>query len=368
MSDIFRSKENALNDITVHAVDDLNQLQALRPFLESATAEGRKHNVAFDYSYILTAWKLLSQERGAELKVVEVRRNQATVAVWPLYLDHGSRAMRHLGSGSNEEYAGLIGRSIDAPIAEAAVKWALGECDMLEVYNLAPSDPLSLALQRTDHVKIKCTSPIITVGSDPNAWRSSKSKSFRQNIKNARNRLSRFGDVKSGLVDPRDGIDFAKWIFATKRKWLLDRKITQNWLHQTLPHVFFQNMMSDFSSNVRGYALTLDGNYVAGSIIFLGDDVEFFVVANDENYKSFSPGQLLLDGLVDFAADRGSRIDLRLNLEGYKLRWTDAYEDRFTYYASATLKGRHQVMMKRLKLTIQSIRQVAGGWRRRFRG
>lgn len=345
--------------LCVRVISDPAELPDLRTacvVLRSASAD---RPAALDLPYFYSAWDAVVEGR---LHIVAIGRGLELAALWPLYVSDGT--VRLLGSGSNEEYGGILGR-IDETMAELALDAALAGGRTLEVYNLRPDDPLTRAIEKHGRFhRMIVHSPIISIDGSADAWRAGKSKSFRQTIRNARNRLAKLGHLAIGRVDKADAGTFTRWLFDTKRQWLDANGVGASWIRQPQSERFFASLIGDPASNVIGFALTLDGSYVAGSILLLSKDIEFFLVANDPSFAQFSPGQLVLDGLIDFAADAGTNIDLRITQDAYKLRWADRSEDRVSYIVARDWRGLAPVLRSRVRGGLLSVRTHLGRVRR----
>lgn len=346
--------------LRVTVVDDIEAVVSLRPECRALREGSADRPVALDLPYFAAGWRVAAMASDARLRVVVIERNDTPVAIWPLYLDQRSGIIRHLGCGSREEYAGALG-IMDAETCGEALNRLRGEGDAIEVYNLRPGTPLCAAIESNGpFLKTSVYSPIITVGDDPDAWRKAKSKSFRQSIRNNRSRLSRLGEIDVAPVPVEKADAFSRWMFATKREWLDSKGIGKNWIRSSASEAFFADLLGQSGSNVIGFAVTLDGKYIAGAFLLLARDIEFFVVANDAAYSAFSPGHLLLDGLVDFAADRCSDIDLRITQDEYKMRWADRTEERVSYVVALNWRGRTLIARRKMVARAKIVRRIAG--------
>lgn len=345
-----------------------DELRAIAPALDALVDRSADRSVSFRAAYLLAAWTVASTNGSNQLRVVTIEEAGVLVAVWPLYLDAPKRVVRHLGCGCNEEYAGLLQAAPGRlDVAELALSTIVPEADLLEAFSLRDGDPLGDAIvRRTFHYRGEVRSPVVqTAGcASGEAWRKTKSKSFRQGLRNARNRLaSEVGAVATGVVDA-DHDAFVDWLFAQKRTWIAARGIKHSWIDRPTSPAFFKTLLAEPSSGVVGFAVTAAGQWVAGAILFLSNDVEYFVTTHDPAFARFSPGQLILDGVVDLACARGANLDLRITLDDYKLRLTDTIEERSTYRVALQRGGRNAVRLARLRRVIRRARVHVGKARR----
>jgi CelD/BcsL family acetyltransferase involved in cellulose biosynthesis len=356
--------------LIVRFLKSTEELLALAPALDALVDRSADRSASFRASYLLAAWHgVAATQRTNQLRVLTIEEAGELVAVWPLYLDEAKRVVRHLGCGCNEEYAGLLQAApARRDLAELALSTIMPEADLLEVFSLRAGDPLGDAIaRRTFHYRGDVHSPVVqTAGyASGDAWRKSKSKSFRQGIRNARNRLEKeLGTVATGLVDA-DRDAFVDWLFAQKREWIAARGIKDSWIDRAASPAFFKVLLAQPSSGVVGFAVKAGGGrLVAGAILFLSNDVEYFITTHDPAFARFSPGQLILDGVVDLTCARGANLDLRITLDDYKLRLTETIEDRYTYRVALKPGGRNAVRLARLRRVIRKARVSVGKGRR----
>lgn len=350
--------------LTVTVVRDPEEMRFMRPDCRGLRLASDAKQVAIDLPYFAQAWETVAKEGDVRLRIIAVERDDTPIAIWPLYLDRKTNTLRHLSCSSFEEYAGALWAEPSEEVAELLVSAALREASVIEAYNLLPDDPLAKALRRRpikhiSHVR----SPIIRVAGHETGeeWSRHKSRSFRQTIRTGWNGLRKMGKVEARLTEPAaEGGRFVDWFFETKRQWAAERGEARNWLHNPRSSTFFKQVLAKPESGVQAFQVTCDGHIVAGVILLMSKDIEFFAMCTDPAYSAFSPGHLLLDALVDLGAKRGQDIDLRITQDGYKLRWADDFEDRETIVVASNFAGARIVAAKKLRTMKSAARKIAG--------
>lgn len=361
-----------------HTLSTANGLAAIEAWLPEwrALQQAAPAPIACDPDWVGLAWThVAARERGAELLILSARDAAGDlVLIWPLYRvrEGGTVRIRHLGSGSKEEYAGPLLK--DGAPAGHLLASALAELgrhgDVLEVYNLPQSAPWLAGLTRERACWTGATrSPIISTSgfASGEEWRRGKSANFRQQIRAKRKRLEKLGTVRSGVTSPEDIAAFVDWTFDQKAGWVQEHAIADSWIERPASRAFFKAAMADMPERVIGIDVRLDGKRVASVILFLADHSEFFVTTYDPEFSAYSPGLLVLDAVVDHACEHELDVDLRLTTDSYKLRWADRFEDRRTLFIALTGSGRRAVLATNVTQRVRQVRKRAAALIRKMR-
>ena len=295
---------------------------------------------------------------------------------WPLAIRTigGMRVARHIGGGSDEEYAGpLVDGSVGVAGAVAAALAVLrGAADALWVFNMAAHGPVAVALADAGLARVgqPISSPVVQCGNfaDLAGWRRTLSKNLRATLGNDRRRLERLGRFESVIVGPADAAAFCDWFFATKCQWLDQRGIGENWLRRSECRAFYADAIRDSTATgVFGAALTLDGHWIAGNICLDSDPIELVATTFDRQYRRYGPGSLVYEDVVAHGIASGRNVDLRITWENYKGRWTNADEPRTTLLLALTPRGLPMVWRQALRLQVKALRRRLGALKRRWR-
>lgn len=306
-----------------------------------------------------------------------VWQGERLVLAWPLVIRRarGVRIARHIGCGNDEEYAGpLVAADVDtAAVLAATLPMLRGVIDALWVFNLAGDKPVLAILAGSGLFSARQTflSPIVRCGqyADVAAWRKSQSKSFRAVLGNDRRRLAKQGKLESITIAPAQALDYCQWFFAMKCQWLDARGIQSSWLRRAECQAFFVDALQDQTrSGVFATALTLDGAYIAGSLCFDGDPIEFFSTAFDPDYSRFGPGSLAYEDLVAIGAASGRDLDLRISRDTYKLRWTSVGDRGSTLLIALGVRALPMTSAFALRQSWTRLRRWLGARKRRWQG
>lgn len=361
------------NTVRVEIIRRLEDLEATRRDWEALALTANSFSAAQTIDYAIAGWQVTPKAAETELAVILLWRGEKLVCVWPLYTRKigGITVATHMGSGSNEEYAGpLIFQDEDAEkTASLALDEARKISDALEVYAMDPTSPMGRLLDGIGGFKYRnlLRSPTISLRdhADFAAWFSTKSKSFRQGLRYDRKRLSQLGQLEfASTVGSLDGQELVTWLFANKRAWLTERGIGESWIRDPQGEGFFSALLSRKAprtpsvGEVLGFALKLDGQIIAGCICLRSDKLlEFFITGFDARHGAFSPGNLMIEDCVRWACERRLDFDFRLNTDPYKLRWIDRFDDRLTVILASGLRGARRPIQFGARRAVRRTRQ-----------
>lgn len=358
-----------VGNVRVERLGTLADLQAHRDAW-SALASGAP--VAHKPAYVEAAWN--SGLCAGDLLILMAYQGDQLVAVWPLYTSRkmSCTTVRHVGNGGREEYAGpLLAPDMDPePILAALWDAARREGDLIELYNLdadGPADRFFRQVPASGRIVGAIVCPITHMnGVVWDAWFATKSKNFRSDLKRKRKRLESAGALAFRRVPAADAEPFARWCVEVKRLWLDAHKIGESWLRPDEIISFYGGLM-DRDAGVEGFALELDGQVIAGVICLLGGGIcEYYLTVYDERFRDGSPGNLLIEDLSKWCAQRGLDLDFRFPSYDYKERWSDGHRTVNTIVlalspaGSLMLAGRRaQRLVRRARSAIKKIALLA---------
>lgn len=369
-------KLEAILGLDLVVCDAEAQLLALAPEWEGLRARVSRHSAAQGFAYTLAAWRALPKTPDVRLAVIAARRDGALVGLWPLYVSRqgGHTVACHLGTGSREEYAGPLLQDTppDREAGERMLEVAKGLADVLRAYNLFASG-LAADILAADHSFRRYSiakSPIINaVGHESHAkWMSSLSKSLRHELRGGRRRASRGGELTfERMAGPVDGPACVDWIFARKREWLSGRGIHGSWMFDDQARAVYAALVSPPAAptgqtdDIEVHALKLDGRIIAASLDLNGPDrLEAITSARDPGFEDAPLGSLLFEDRAALAVGRGVRMDLRLTMEAYKLRWADGFDQFDSFQIACTPKGRAVVAVEIVQKAVRRFRATWG--------
>ena len=332
-------------------------------------------SAAQSFEYAVAGWQSMPAVRETRLAVIAIWRGQTLECVWPLYVrrDGWKMVAYHLGSSSNEEYAGpLIHSDNPAEVFDLALMRAKSLSDMLKVFNVSEASPAyrQLCANPTFRHRGHARSPVVRVKgvADMDTWLATKSRSFRQGLRADRRRLGALGDVRFvRMAGPVDGPACVDWIFEQKRRWLKGRARHPSWINEAQGRVFFTSLASEPAHDVIGvgdvlvHALKAGDITLAASICLMSaDKVEFYVMAVNPEYGAYSPGSLLTQDCLDLAIQRGVDFDFRITGDAYKMRWIDGYDHYEGFWIACTAKGYVALVIDKIRIGIRAFRAANG--------
>lgn len=239
-------------------------------------------------------------------------------ALLPLFTLEGGRHVLPLGAGTTD-WLGLVGE-VDSDRLLADVARLLPESVVLDLPNLSPGSPLVRAATPPGwRDEVGEGEPCPGLDLPPRL-----SKSLRQNLRTARNRLDRQGRVEIARVAAPDipaaldslfRLHGARWQGRGEPGVLADPDV-QAFHRRAAP-------LLEAAGILRLYALALDGRTVG---VLHGVSAKgrfrYYIGGHDPGFAAASPGSLLIAHAMDAATLDGCRLfDLLRGQEPYKYRW-----------------------------------------------
>lgn len=351
--------------LSAQVLGDLADLRAIQAEWADLCARASAYSATSSPDHATAAWAALDAPDDCRLAVIAVRSGGRLAGLWPLFVrDEGRKTVaRHLGNGSDEEYAAPL---IEAGAGEAAVAARLlaearGQADLLIVRNLPLPGLMAETVASARGLKFRwedtCSVVSLAGVESFEAWAAPKSKSFRYDLRNERKRLAALGRLESRtMVGPADGPRFADWLFEAKRRWAGDRGLQDSWLHSDQGRRHLAALLSrPGDHDVFGQAILLDDEIIAGgSVVVSRGRLEFFVTVFDPAHARNRPGNLLNEDLVRIGIARGLDLDFRMMRAGYKDRWADRREPIASFWIANSLKGALAVAAQHARVRLRN--------------
>jgi len=336
-------------------------------------------------SLVADACALAGAQARFEPLVLVLRRGGAVAGIWPLRVFRfGTRRFACDLADPFGQYADLVLSPMLAPTeAVPAALAALGGLGF---------DGLVLRKVRADSVLAEglgtvgpplgpsAGAPRVVLSrfSHFDAYRATISVSTRKKLRNARNRLSRHGDLAAVEARGRDGAGLIRLAARNRRAWLEAQGLTSTaFSHPAFPHLVETLAQGGAPAlDARAFALTLaaadaPARPVATQWGFVhGGAYVAYVTAKDPAFDGFSPGRLHLNDVIAALAHDGvGTIDLLMPDMPYKASVateTSVVQDRgvpLTSAGAAILKGWYGFARPTLRAAFLSL---PSGLRRRI--
>lgn len=366
---------SAQNDLSATVVRDLAGLLALKAPWAVLFEEVASASATLTPIYAETAWRIVASRNGA-LRIIAIRRGARLVCVWPLYVRREGliQVARHLGRGSDEEYAGPLVVA-DGP-GDLALRLALDvakqQADVLRIFNIRRPSALAALLDdgATPRHRQEMIAPVLTAEGFPSleAWLKTKSSNFRKGLRRDRRRLAETGDLRlQRMICPADVAAVVGWLFDRKLALVTDNGVPGSWICRPESRWFFESLLNEpeTDSHASVFALTLDGAIVSAAILYVTSYMELVMLAYADQHAAQSPGHLMLESAVRLALGRGVDCDFRFGPVPYKLRWSDRLDTRATYALATTPYGIPTLWSETVSSIVKAGRRLAGAWVRR---
>ena len=330
---------------------------------------------------------------GHDLLPLVVRSDSGElVGAAPFYVSrakerHGIRWLTLIGQRNTYgEYLDILGRpGYEREVAEVVVDHLLGagrsRWDVLYIQRMlhdAKMRPhLAEAFERRrcrTRTVTTAPSPYLALPTDKSEILSHASKNLRQQVRQARNRVDRLGDVE--LLIAGDNVDydeaFDEMIRLHHMRWARGGAFGDEAKQQ-----FFRRFGARLLERGEMFLplLAVDGKAIAARYDFAYDGKLWCVQGGwDEEYKAARPGMALTMMTLEWGVDNGmTEYDFLAGSQGYKFRWSTGQRELVAFQAANkwTPKGR-AYSLARLSPTVTragkrlapTAKRAAGGIRR----
>ncbi len=344
-------------------VDVISSIRMMRGLEQEWTALAQRSDcrASAGYAWALAGWMHVAAPRGAELRVITVRDGGKLVGVWPLvrYTDRHASRIRPLGSESSEYTELLIAPEANST-AVARLIWQAAETlgDALQLPYVRPGSPLAHLIQTCHHPMTRdaIAAPWVSFDTHPNFsdYRDGVNKRRREAIARNGRRLARQGRVE---IRQEDNLAaravLLDWILDQKTAWLRRTGLASDWLGRPEYRAFLHQLaaIAGDASPLRLVALLVSGQPVAG-FVFSADDswLEFFIIAHDPAWESFSPGSQLLERCLGWSHATARNFDFRIGDERYKSSWANQTCNVTSHHIALTRRGLLPVATEAMRL------------------
>jgi CelD/BcsL family acetyltransferase involved in cellulose biosynthesis len=342
-------KPDSVTDLRCTVLTRFEDFAALEAAWNELYAATRQRTANLHFSFIAAAWEAVCQPQGDAFRCILIHDGDQMVGGWPFALRRRGRGVAAYlpGTGPNEEYGDPLirggARELDTARAFLAPLGALA--DSCWLFNLRDGSPMDRAAREARALYIHretARSPILEapISTTREAWLAGKSRSFRQGLAYDRRRLAQLGPVAFRDVDEACERDATiDWIFATKRAALGAAGKTWSWVFDDGAVALLKRAAAN-CSDIRVCVLGVAGETAAAAILLDSPGtLEYFVTAYNPAHRAYSPGNLMVEALVQGCFEDGRAFDFRLTDAPYKRRWIDGVRPHNHYVLGVTPHG-----------------------------
>jgi CelD/BcsL family acetyltransferase involved in cellulose biosynthesis len=327
------------SDLTWAIIDSEEEFCALQPEWDAIALARPNASFYHQFAWAYTAWRVDCKPRGMRLHVVTARHEGRIVLIAPVCRDRLgpwriARWVVPLRHGSCD--------ILTLPVPEATgwveQAWAqivAGPFDLV-FCRLARSDsrlwPLLTRVPLRRRV-YHTLAPAIEAGryKDGRHYLSTRSKNYRFKMNQSRSRLQREGKLCFRVVE--DAAEFPSildWMEYHKLEWLKSRRHESPHPHR-MGWRFIQEVVkiAHGTGNMMLCEITVDGKRIAAALNFITNQrLDVNTISMDYIWQKYSPGQLIVHELVQWAFDHGMMIiDIGTGDQRYKYRVADSEEN-----------------------------------------
>jgi CelD/BcsL family acetyltransferase involved in cellulose biosynthesis len=285
--------------------------------------------------------------QGAKVKLIAARNASGLVGLWPLALWREGifRVLRPVSCGSDDEYSlPLAAPEVEEEVLQAILAAAMTiPCDKIWFVNVKTGSALACLLERPAYAalqKRRFTHVIYEVDLARFAtWEdylAERSKRHQKNRARLKRRLAEQGKVELNWCrTPEDAEVVLNWVFDAKARWARQRRIDAPWLENRRVRDFWIELSKrvDLADLPLVAYLKLDGRPIAGLLNLVGEiSLEFYITAYDETFWQYSPGEQLIEFLLQWCLENRKNADFRRAATDYKERVADR-QTLFSSYA-----------------------------------
>jgi CelD/BcsL family acetyltransferase involved in cellulose biosynthesis len=318
---------------SVQTLGSAGDLDALRDAWESLIARCPGHSQAQTPVYgALAIERALA--RGAKIRLIAARDNSGLVGLWPLVLRREG-AFRVSCGNEQELNLPLVARDAGAGALEAILDAAMSlRCDIFRFKFVRPESELARLLGRPPYAALR-RRQIFEKGYEVGmtryaTWQDYLDLRSRKNHRNRQRRLRRLceqGEVEFGWCrTPADAAAVLNWVFDAKSRWARERRIDAQWLEARDVRDFWLELTKrmDLTNLPLVAYLKFEHRPIAGLLNLIGDSsVELFITAHDEAFSQYSPGEQLIEFLMQWCVENRRDADLGVTRSDHKERLAD---------------------------------------------
>ena len=176
------------------------------------------------------------------------------------------------------------------------------------------------------------------------AYRRDQRPKYRQDQRRHLRRLGERGKVSFEILVSLSEIEqTVHWMLAQKRDWFRRRGMGRDWQVSDSYERFVAALARDaLASGELVVAVSrLSGQILGAELGFVrGSHLELYLTAYDRDWKSFAPGLLALDELIEWAFEKGlSTVNFRTGDEPYKRHFLTKEELVSSFLVPCTESG-----------------------------
>ncbi|MGH6926506.1 MAG: GNAT family N-acetyltransferase [Propylenella sp.] len=293
-------------------------------------------------------------ERSAqkfEPLVVTLRDRGKLVGLLPL--QRVALGMTRIATGFGEPYQQYTDVLLapDAPKNAAArlldAASRLPGCEGVSLLKIRDDSPLAALLAERGAIRSnEDAAPFVdlTPFADFKAYYATINAKTRKNMRNARNRLARGGELLHRvLTDPAEIDALVARAHAGRERWLEELGLTSRAFRDPTFGAFARSLAEPASGlAVMAMSLTLDGRPVADQWGFVFNNRYYAYVATwAPEFEEASPGKLHLEEVIRSCHERGIAVaDFLMPAVRYKFTWTDQAVPVADYSLPLSLRAR----------------------------
>jgi CelD/BcsL family acetyltransferase involved in cellulose biosynthesis/SAM-dependent methyltransferase len=338
--------------LTIEEVRDQTALQKLVPEWQDLWQRSLRATPFQTPAWLFSWWRTFAP---GELFTITVRRDGRLVGLAPLYIENREQRRRLLPLGlAVSDYLDFLldptmpqsaADAIAAHISNADIAW-----DLWELSDLSPEAD-ALRMKGPDDCETSTgpyqACPVLFLSDDPLQWQQVVPAPKRRDLRIARNRAGRLGDIAFSVATT-DSVSLAldslihlhslRWQTQNEAGVLADPRV-QDFHRSAAPALAEAGLL-------RLYTLTIGGVLAGVYYGFLHRHRAYaYLTGFDPAFAFESPGTLLIAHAIEQATREGAReFDMLRGQEHYKYRW--GAEDRWTRYRLSRRDGMDAVGIK----------------------
>lgn len=330
-----------------------------------------------------TAWETVARPRGRELNCITLRSEGRLVAVWPLAIrrDRGLRTLRPLGFEGSEYSAPLVEPGGEAE-NRTALLWrsAVRSADLAVLPHVRADGLLAGILKEGSHrsfTEAAIPAPYVARGDYPDwaAYHATISSQLRYQIRRRRKKLAEHGEVVLGREPAAGCAALIDWMLQQKKRWVVRENLTNDWIGRPEYRDFLVALATreDTTGGVALFALKVGGVPVAAWLVSVDRSrVEYYLNTYDSEWSPYSPGNILIEYVLQWTFERGLDFDCRIGDEAYKYKWAKRSCDTATWHIAVGKRGIPAVALLHVSSFVQRTKErlrllLPPEWRRRLK-
>jgi CelD/BcsL family acetyltransferase involved in cellulose biosynthesis len=332
------------------------------------------------HSAIVESWNKIHRPQGAKLCCAIVVNQGGLVGVLPLILNRrwtwtvASSCTPHAAeccdmiikrqAGSSELAIALLRKAIEIARPDSMY------------FDFVPSGThLDVAIRAIPWLRIdemwtgSFPVAVLHAETDWSSYTKSLGKRYRADVARTNRRLSEQGTITFEALRATPG-SVIDWLFDHKRKWSERTDKNGEWVASE----FYKNYLSALWSSEPGYltfTLKLDGKLIALKLVAINTtSASLVIITYDENYKRFSPGNILDERTFQYLFDNyrtpdGKLLDILFGtgVEKFKTHWSRGHTVQVTSFRMAVSHVGAAAI--RIKENLGDVRSHVARWRKK---